>query len=621
MTSTSTVKRGYDAWVISSATHAEHGSTDAIHLLSGAETRQGFLWMPMPKQLAGRTVANATLTAHAFEAVDAQTITFRPLLSQWQAGTITYSNRPSTTTPTAAVAITSAADGGEVTFDVTTLVQAIADGLANYGWRLETTATSLQMFASFDSGLLAWTLEIEYDEDPEAPTTLSPNGTVVGSAKPVVTFDFTEYGAEASDLASVRVEIDLTGDGIVDWDSDYVATSVPALDLAAEGMTGTVSAGQTVKWRAYTKDVDGRASDPSDWATYTYRPLGTGTLLSPASGVLYDPTSDILASLSGATLEAYQIWVTDGDDRTSIRYNSGKIKADDPSDIAFTLPLKNRVGSRIFTDDLDYQIHVRMWDTYDREGLPALDAQAAVPVYVDLWTTVHFDDDDALDPPTSLQAEQVDDTPWVQLTWTDVAAADAYLVSRDDEQIAKLDPADTVSSASTYTWTDMGASPGVEHIYKVRRLTNGVGRSAGRTDAVFTEVEGVWLLRDNGDYVVLDGDGIDQLDILERRLTFTMANKPYDVDILTQYGGLAGPVQLSTEDSEDQAFEDAEKVLKAIKKRPTESVQLIYATVSKPVRISQLRWKPDVEYRGDMNRHQVLFNVQQVGDFDFRVGG
>jgi hypothetical protein len=48
-------------------------------------------------------------------------------------------------------------------------------------------------------------------------------------------------------------------------------------------------------------------------------------------------------------------------------------------------------------------------------------------------------------------------------------------------------------------------------------------------------------------------------------------------------------------------------------------VQLIFATVSKPVLVSNLTVLPDPEYRDDMNRHRVTFNVDQVGDFDYRV--
>lgn len=605
-------KRGYDAWVDSAHIHATHGAGDWMQLL-GAQ-KYGFLWMPYPSRMRGRTVGSALLTGHAGTATAAQTLTFYAAAAKWEAAEVTYSNKPGVTGTPVTVAVPALAAGQEFTVNLATLLQPVADGtVKNFGWRVSTNAVATQKLATFDSGATAWTLTIEFDEDPEAPTAFAPNGTVVSAAKPVVTFDFTEYGATDSDLASVRVEVDLNNDGIVDWDSGWVAAVAPKLDLAAAGMTGTVSAGATVKWRAYVKDQSGRASAASDWATYTYQPLGTGTLLTPAAGVLYDPTSEVIAQLSGQTLAAFRMWVTDGDDQTRIRYDSGKIQASDPALASLELPLKNSHRTRIFTDDDDYQLHVRLFDTLDREATPG------APAYVDIWATVHFDDDGALAKITSLQSAQVDETPFVRLTWTDAAAADAYLVSRDGVQIARLDPADIISGVSAYTWVDMAAAPAVQHIYDVRRLTVGVGKSPSRQTSVRVDPEGIWFLRQNGDFVVLDGDGVDQLRSTERSLRYNPINLQHAVKILTQYDGLSGPLAATIEDAEDQSVRDAKRVLDAIKLSPSEPVQMIYATVSKPVLVSQLSVDPDPEYRDDMNRHTVNCFIDQVGDFDYRV--
>ena len=613
---TSTPKKGYDTWIDSTHIHKPHGSTSWLRLL--ADQYETFVWLPMPDRMKGRTIASATLTGHAHGTLVAQTLTLKAVGARWGAGSITWNNQPSVFgVPFPATAVISGAvDGDEIVWDVTSLVQAVADGtIPHFGWRVTTDAATEQKLVAFNSGELAWTLEVEFDETPDAPTALVPNGTVVGAAKPVVSFDFTEYGAAPTDLASVRVEVDLTGDTIVDWDSGWVTVVSPTLDLAAQGMTGTVSAGDTIYWRASVQDSSGRQSDPSDWVTYTYQPLGSLTLDSPAAGVLYDPTSEVIATMSGpADLDAYLIEVTDGDDRTSVRFSSKKQAATDPAEIAFELPLKNDDGSRIFTDDLDYQIHVRAWDTFDRQPTPGLAA------HVDLWATVHFDDDVALDPVTTFQVKQIDATPFVQLTWTDVAAADAYVVSRDSVHIARLDPADTVAGVSAYSWIDTGAAPAVQHVYELRRLTDGVGRSKAKRASIKIDPEGVWLLRDNGDYVVLDGTGIDQLAMLERRLNYTPLNLPYTVDILTAYEGLSGPLVLSIEDDDDRTVAHAKKVLDAIKRKSTETVQFIAASVSKPVRVKNLEVIPDPDYRGDMNRHVVRFSITQVGDFDFKVG-
>lgn len=609
---TSTPKKGYDAWVDSADIHARHGSAKWMQLQTA--TKRGYLWLPITPRVIGRTIASAILTGHAHNATSAQTLTFAPAAGKWQAGTITWSNQPTTRAGTATAVLGALADGAEFTVDLTTLVQQVADGQAHYGWRITTNAATVQKVSAFDSGVVSWTLTIEYAEEPEAPTALVPNGSQVGAQKPVVTFDFHDFGGDSTDLSYVRVEVDSNNDLTYDWDSGWIASTEPALDLAAAGMPGVIASGQTVGWRAYVKDGAGLASDPSDRATYTYVPLPTLILDSPAAGVLYDPTSDILAHITGGTLAAYHIWVTDGDDRTAVRFNSRKLTADDPTNIAYQLPLKNDDKSRIFTDDLDYQIHVRAFPTGDWQSTPG------VPAYVDLWTTVHFDDDLALDRVTSFQAAQVNGTPFVQLTWTDAAAADAYLVARDDVHIARLLPADTVAGVSTYSWRDTEAAPAVKHIYDVRRLTLGVGRSKSRQTAITIEPEGVWLLRDNGDYVVLDGTGVDQLSTPERWSLYQPRNGTNNVGILDGYNGITGPLVLSIEDDVDQTVAQAKKVLNAIKRNAaSEAVQLIYASVSKPVRVMNMTVLPDPDYRGDMNRHVVSFAVEQTGDFDFKV--
>jgi hypothetical protein len=95
-------------------------------------------------------------------------------------------------------------------------------------------------------------------------------------------------------------------------------------------------------------------------------------------------------------------------------------------------------------------------------------------------------------------------------------------------------------------------------------------------------------------------------------------NLPYDLDILTGYEGLSGPLTLSVEDDDDQTVADAITVLSAIKRKSTESVRIAYANINKPVRVSNLDWQPDPEDL-DLVRQIVRFTVKQVGEFDFRV--
>lgn len=612
----SVIKRGYDTWVNQFKPHLTHGTTDWFRVSNESlNVKRGLLWMPVPARSHGRTIASATLTGHAHGTISAgQTFTVAPISSKWHAKKATWNNQPGTTGTSITLAVgTAISDGGQVVFDVTSLVQQIANGLDNFGWKITTDVTTAQVFASFNSGKKSWSLEINYVDGPDAPTSLSPNGTVVSTPLPISTFDYTTFGGDDSDLAKVSFQIDVGNNGSTDYDSGWVATTVAQANLATSGLS--VTAGTTVAYRYKVQDAGGQESQYSDWATYTYQPLPTLTIDSPAAGVLFDPTSDILAHISTTHLEAYRIRVTEGDDRTAVLFDTGKTQADDPSDIAYTLPLKNDDGSRIFTDDAQFQINVRAYDDYEREATPGASAHAGV------WTTVTFDDDGALNKVSSFRVTQFNATPFVKLTWTDPAAADAYLISRDGAHVARLEAADVIAGVSAYTWLDVSATPGDKHVYEIRRITEGVGRSPARRAPIQFTPEGIWLLRDNGDWVVLDGDGIDQLQILERRLTFKPLHKPYSIDILTAYEGISGPIVASIEENSDQSIHNAKQVLKAIKNNPTETVRLIFANVSIPVEVSQVEVLPDPTYREDQRRHAVRFNVQQVGEFDYKVGG
>lgn len=615
---TSSLKNGYDSWVDNTGTnqHVEHGSGSAIQLQS--DTKRGFVWLPINARIIGTTVSSAILTAHAHGATAAQTITIERVAAKWEAGKVNWANQPGVTGASATAAFGALADGAELAIPITSLVSAVAAGASHFGWRIKTSVTgSTQKLAAFNSGDIAFTLTIEFGEAPDPPTGLAPDASVVAAGKPVVTWDSTDFGGLETDIAFARVQVDTNLDGTVDWDSGFLPQTVSSMDLAAAGMTGTITSGQSVKWRVAIQDDDGGDSAFSDWAIYTYRPQPTLTIDSPSGGTMYDPTSDVLAHISTSLLDAYRIQVTDGADQTSIRYDSGKKQATDPSHIALALPLKNRDGSRIFTDDNAYQVHVRAWDSYDRQSTPGL------PAHVDQWETVTFNDDLALSPVTSYHVSQLGDTPFVQHTWTDTAAGDAYVIARDGVHIARLLPADTVTGSSggvtTFAWVEIDAAPLVQHVYTLRRITVGTGRSPARTAAITLKPKGVWLLRQNGDYAVFDGDGIDQLTTAERRSRYQPRNLPYEVDILDAYEGISGPLALSVEEKPDQTVAHAKKVLDDIKDATTESVQLIFAAFSKPVLVKYLTVLPAVDFTAANNKHRVEFTVTQNGNFDHKV--
>jgi hypothetical protein len=112
----------------------------------------------------------------------AQTLTFQAASASWQASKVTWNNQPGVTGSTATTVLGALADGAEFTADITALVQAIANGtVTHYGWRVITSVSPpAQKFAQFDTGTDAWTLTVQFSEDPEPPSALAPDGTVRG---------------------------------------------------------------------------------------------------------------------------------------------------------------------------------------------------------------------------------------------------------------------------------------------------------------------------------------------------------------------------------------------------------------------------------------------------------
>jgi hypothetical protein len=476
-------------------------------------------------------------------------------------------------------------------------------------------------FNSFDSGLTSWSLTIVTQDEPDTPQSLVPNGTVVGSGAPTLTCDFVDNGGLSNDMASMNVQISTTSSFTSPVYDQTGSTTVPVFNLASPPSPATaftaVSSGTTRFWRVRVQDADGNWSAFSDPASFTFRTQPTITILTPAAGVLWDPTSDIIASTS-TNLSAYRVQITDADDPTSIRYDSGRLPANPSAltTVAVALPQKYE-GQRVLVDDQNYQLHIRVWDTFaDRQSTPGS------PAYVDSWSTFHFDDDLTQTPIASLTADQLDASPAVTLTWTRASAPDAWVVLRDSKVVARLDPADVITGPSTYSWTDTFPQPWVEHDYDVRPLTNVSGTfkraPAGPIAAIIPECLGVWVFTQDGQQVCLDDTDVSQITVNDRRATYKPINLRYDVDIVTGFEGISGPVAGTIPTGLDDTVElsDAMDVLFSIRRNPAKTVRLVYGSFSGEVLLRNISVTPDARGNVATPLARVSFSVNQVGDFD-----
>lgn len=607
---TYTITSGHDTYANSLAPTGRFGAANLV-FVSASTGFPAYVYLPLPAELAGQTVASATLTAHAWNVPSAVTASVYLTTSPWADATLTYNRQPTHGATHVDTAVPIVAADAAINLDVSSLVQSVASGQAWYGFYL--TATGIISLRSFESGALSWVLTIVTTEAPQTPQSLVPNGTTVAQPKPTLTCDFVDNGGISNLMGAIQVQIDPAQNATTPaFDSGTVSSTLPLLDLTTTAYAGLADGASTF-WRVRVQDTSGLWSGWSDWAGFTYRSPSTITLFTPAAGVLWDPTTVIVAGTSHL-LSAYRVQITDGNDRTNVRFDTGRIPAPGTSpSVQVSLP-ENYDGHRVLVDDRDYQLHIRVWDTFtNRQATPGS------PDYVESWTTFHFDDDLTVTPVDTLTADSPDPSPAVQLTWTRASAPDAWVILRDSKVIARVDPVDTLAGVSTWSWTDPHPAPWVEHNYNVKPLSGGKQGDPGPVATITPDGLGVWLYTQDGQHLAIDGADTSQLTQTTRMSTYKPLNVRYDVDIVTGFEGLSGVLTngiIPSELDDTMDVSDAEAVLQSIKDNPGKSVRLIFGMFSAEVLLRNISITPSPLGNPATPLQTVSFGVNQVGDFD-----
>ena len=604
-----TIRRGQNNTVALSRPTSNNSGL-AYPPIKNAE-RRVLLSMPLP-EILGKTVVSAVLSPRVYGAWPAQTLTVAPLASSWSVDKANWNNQPDTRSGTASKATGALATGARTDIDITALVQQVANGLPHYGWRVTSSGEGrFYGFATVDS----WVLTIETSDAPNEPTTLEPNGGVVGRQKFVISTDFTDLGG-STEQASLQVQVDPDKTAPYAFDSGEVATTVPELDLATTAYAGLAD-GATTSWRVRTKDTDGLWSPWSEWATVTRVVKPSLIVDAPTGGVLGDPTPLLQAHVSAGTIKTWAVMVTAGNDRTKILYRSGQ-QVGTSASFATTLPLKNTDGDVIFRDGGTYQVRFRVWDRLDRvQGGPD------DPPHIEVWQTLVFSDDAATAAPTTLTATPSGGPP-TTLSWTYAGTADGWVAERNDKKIARLDPDDVTVNAGVYSWVDTGSVPNTTNTWKIKAIVNGK-QGLGRSTSAYATVTGLWLVSPLGSVVLAGADdnstGIEGLSVKDRRATYRLPGRRDDVDIVGAFEGIsgevAGTVYVGANSYDTEAQVDAAvALLKAMKKQPSVPVQVVGATMSFPALLRDVSVTPHPGMLPGDRMHRVTFGCWQVGDFD-----
>lgn len=534
--SSANVRTGIDAWVASTLPTSNFGTTKTLHVNgSGSPDDFAYLWFknPAPK---GSTILSAHLLVYGFGTFASSAVTLQRIASTWKDSKITYNNRPGVTGSTVTVT-QSNTDGAEWDFDVTSLLQTVTDGAANYGFRLSTTATATRQFYALNSSVHRPVLVVSWVDPPDAPHTLSPSGgRAVSLTKPTLRFDYVDVsGSEA--LAAIQVQINhgSASFGSPTFDSGTVATADPELDLTATAYGG-LSGGTTAYWRVRVQNAAGIWSAWSDAASFVKVAKSSLTIDNPAvapNNFVSDPTPEIFWTFGG-TQTAWRMWVALDNAPTDFLYDSGRQLG---ADASHTLP------SKILTDQgATYRVVVYVYDNVDRESTPG------DPVYVRVVRAFTFAEDPTPNPVTSLAAAQVAaGQPRVALTWNRSTAPDKFTIVRGGKVVdSDLDPADLFVSGTSYRYVDKDAFPHFTHTWKVQAVVNGKSSQGNPTVSLKYEVSAIWLVNPADDSLVpiriIGSDGGASFDMPETAAVYAPVTAKKVVRITQGQRGLEGSV-------------------------------------------------------------------------------
>ena len=600
MTDPQPITTGVDVYVASGAPASNYEGSRRV--LAKNPERRTLIKMPIVIP-AGRTVLSAVLSGVARVTFpSAGSITATALASSWTPSKVTWNNQPATTGPGYDTPVPAVVAGQRCEVDVTELVQALALGQPNYGWRLSTDIAAGIDVQAFDYGGTTWQLAIEVSDIPAAPATLTPQGKV-SLAKWVARVEDYET------VAAIQVRVDADRTAPYDFESLEVATSAPELDLATTTFAGLAD-GATTYSQARVKTIDGFWSEWSDWVEINRSTQPVPTMSDPAGPMLYDPTPTVAASLApaGTADTRWQVIVKSLSDLAEVLYDSGDDIAG--ATLSHTNPLRWN-GQPLSDADGDYRIIVRAWDSPER--VPSF----GDPTYVEVVRDLTLDVDGTPNPPTTLVAEQSHPgSPRVQLTWTRGGASpDRFVIRRNGVNIEVVDAADVLVSTGTWQWVDETAPPHESATYTVRAIDTGSPQSADSPGATITpDVTGVWLLSDYGD-VLLYGDEVKGLRQGDKRETLERPFYFEDLDIITAVRGFEGSYEGSIDNRGEQDVDAARKILEEIRQRSYNPVRLVWATQSIRVYLRGLSVAPSPEIFPSSNReHDVSFECFETRD-------
>jgi len=605
---TSTVRAGQDAWIEAAHPAQNHGKTTYLTAAGvGSAVALVYLKNPAPK---GTRVISGKLRLHAKTAIPSGTVIYRQPLKTWKQAQVTWNKPPATAAGAASITVgTTIPAGGWLELDVTTTLQSMVNGQANYGWRIYTGGATKVQFYAFDSGKGSQ-LVATYAYRPSKPTNLTPNGTYITTAAPTVSWGASDSSGKAH-LAKIQVQVDPTGSSSPAWDSGLIVSSVPEMSLLTQGYPGLAS-GASTKWRCLYVGPDGDSSGWSDWATITRAALPTVTITSPG-----DAPNDFVTALPPTVT-----WTSTGQARWQVLFslasNRNKILWDSGirtgTDQALTPP------AGVITDSsLRYTVEVRVFDALQRA------ASAGESAYGSDTADFGFAYDATVPPVTALTVSQPTGTslPVVDLQFTRATAPDSFSIERNGHLVELgLDPAVLQVSAGTYQWRDWTAPPNTDLVYRIVPVVGAKSAATGPTETIRIRTDGTWIVDPtSGEYFNVFDEDVSGLSYPEDSEETPVKGTAITRKI-SSMRGLEGPItgRLGQSEYDPRTTPDQLADVWSIKGLPYfGGRRLIVNDLNVPVFVGKIGATPSSQWMPHIPLYDMTFYVWQNGELPYEV--
>jgi hypothetical protein len=602
MATTTVIRQGYDTWVSSSDPTSKHPRDNRLRLDS--TTAYAYVYFPLGPELRNVTILSATLYVYGRgTGWGTNTVTVKSIAQGWDAGTLTWNNKPSVGATSATLTQTNPDDPTEWAIDVSSLVQEFASGSRWRGMRLSIGDTTERRFNSLNAPSHKPRLEVRWTQAPAAPVDLSPGGgRAVSTSRPMLTWS-NENSPAGTDLTDFEVQIDPAAN--VGTAVTFTGSDVAELDLEQTAYAGLANAAST-QWRVRVKNDSGIWSAWSDWASFKRVDKEPVTILTPGSTVAeYTPP---VAWSTPFEQTAWRLIVTELDDTSIVLHDTGR-KSGATQD--YTIPAKDaRTDRRILRDDRDYLLEVRAFDTEDRE------ATTDDPAYSSAFVVFHYEDDPTPDPVVNLTAEQVGFTPYVDLTWQRDTTPDAWTITVNNKAVDTAIPgADLLISGTFYKYRYKDGAPNVPLDFRVKPTVNG-GTGPSPVVTVTTKPAGVWVLGPDDIDVLITGKELGDFSMPDRGTTFVLPGSRTPVRVTQGVGGWQGSISGRLVEAAGRTAEGWRNRLLALKKRG-ESVTLLVGGETFRASIFNVNVAPS---RDGGQTRDVSFEFFQIGDIDWLDG-